>query len=478
LLYRFGIAVAIGALVGMERESSVHRQRESDEVVPEGESDQNAIGVRTMTLVALGGGLAGLTALQFGVAALATALVVFGALLVAAYLTSANRGDLGLTSELGALCVFLLGALCVWGRSDIAGPLAVLVAIVLSLKQSLHSLARRVEREDVNAVLKFAVLSVVILPVLPQSPLRVGDYLTPAAVKAPAEEPDAGTAPVASSSEAPVGSDVQASEIQASERGDPPWWHEFRIHPRKIWLMVVLISGISFLGYFAGKVIGAERGLVVTAVVGGLASSTAVSLSYAQRSHDNEPLVPQFAIGILAANAIMPLRLLVVVGLVAPPLFLPLSIPLLAMVIVAGLSALFLARRHTARESLGEVQLKNPFEIGSALKFGLLFGAVLSLAHVIQGSAGQLGLYALAVVTGLTDVDAIGLATANLVRDGAQTPRVAAVAITIAALSNTVVKAFFVVSAGSTALRKLALGAFGLMTLAAAAGVGGLLLWG
>ncbi|RMG11725.1 MAG: DUF4010 domain-containing protein, partial [Planctomycetota bacterium] len=255
-----------------------------------------------------------------------------------------------------------------------------------------------------------------------------------------------------------------------------PWYRDLSVHPRKIWFMVILISGISFAGYVLGKVLGAGRGLILTGVVGGLVSSTAVSLSYAQKSRTSPEHSRQLAIGILLANAIMPVRLLVVVGVIAPLLLGPLALPLLAMSGVAAAASLVLYLRERAQPRQEQaVPLKNPFELGPALQFGFLFGAVLFAAEVAQGFFGDAGLYAVAVVTGLTDVDAIGLAVANMVADGSQATSVGAITIALAATTNTLVKGGFVVTAGSARLRKITLLSFGIMAAAAAGGIA--LIW-
>ncbi|MGE0710550.1 MAG: DUF4010 domain-containing protein [Planctomycetota bacterium] len=505
VFYRYGVALAIGAMVGLERESSAQREAQrraaaraaaggapgtdlsvactsaEPPVAGEDPSASYAVGLRTTILLGLCGALAGHAGQLGATWVLAAALGVVGALLVTAYHDSVRRGDVGLTSEVSSVAVFLLGALCSYGRVDLAGPLGVVMTFTLALKEVLHRLARRIDAQDIQAALKFALLTVVILPLLPAEPLRLGDLVPqPRAAKRSAAAPSGGEAPVASASQAPVASGPQArgpasgatpTEMKPHEGGDS-WWRDLSITPRKVWWMVILIGAVGFTGYVLGQTLGTRAGLLLTAVVGGMVSSTAVSLSYAERSKEQDELSPQLAMGILAANAVMPLRLLVMVAVIAPALARSLALPLLAMVAVAGVSTLFLARRHRERSELGAVPQRNPFEVGPALKFGLLFGVVLLVAQAAQQRFGQGGLYAVALLTGLTDVDAIGLATANLVADGDQAVLVGAVTIALAVLSNTCVKGFFVFSAGSPALRRLALTAFGLMGLAAAAGIG------
>ncbi|MCA8926105.1 MAG: DUF4010 domain-containing protein [Planctomycetes bacterium] len=491
---RFGVALAIGALVGLERQVSASFEERHPDSAPEGvdapagdrpeggpsgepqeaassttrsaapaagdeprdgEPQEAASsttrsaapaagdepwerlqpgGLRTFMLVALFGAISAQLSLDGVTWIFPAALLVIGGLTLASYLSVAQReGDLGLTSEVSLVLVFLLGGLSVRGDMVFAGACAVAMSVVLSLKKGLHAGVGRIEPKDVSAVLKFAVLTVIVLPILPNEPLVLGEVL--------------------------------------GVKGDPLWWHALSLTPRKIWWMVVLISGVSFVGYVLGQALGAGRGLLLTGAVGGLVSSTAVTLSFAQRSTDRPDLSRQLAAGILVANALMPLRLLLVTSLIAPSLFVPSAIPMLGMVGVVGLALAVLVLRGRSDGATGDVALQNPFEIGPALKFGALFGVVLFLAQVLQELFGDAGLYALSVLTGLTDVDAIGLAVASMVSDGDRPALGGMTLIALAAISNTVVKGGFVATLGSPQLRRMALGWFAGMAAAAGGGI-------
>ncbi len=520
-LYRFGVALSIGALVGFERQSRFEQTPESyeggreqadapaqppedriraaiyasesarypvvttprpvetpDPVRPDSTPGrtwvpdfQQAVGLRTFILLALSGALA---ARVSGDAPwiFAISLLVVGAMIGASYVGSIRtQGDIGITSEISAFSVFLLGGLCTQGSTELAGALGVLVTVTLALKQGLHLLAQKIRKEDIQAVLKFAVLTLIILPILPKDPIPVGTYLPGGDVAAVV------SGDVAGAGVAAVESGIAVNGLPTTDTtgGDGPWWVSLSISPRKIWYMVILISGISFTGYVLGKWLGTGRGLILTGVVGGLVSSTAVSLSYSQKSKESPELSRQFAIGILLANAIMPVRLLVVVGVIALPLLSKLALPLLAMSAVGGLAALVLHIKSKGDAAqTAEVPLKNPFEIGPAIQFGILFGVVLFVAQIAQGFFGNTGLYAIAVLTGLTDVDAISLAVADLVSTGAQPVIAGAITIALAAISNTLVKGGFVATMGSPQLRRITLLSFGLMFAAAALGIAGL----
>ncbi|MCO5170421.1 MAG: DUF4010 domain-containing protein [Planctomycetes bacterium] len=394
---------------------------------------------------------------------LPAALLVVGALVLAGYLSDmARTGDLGLTSEVSAIITFLLGGIAVAGHTTVAAACAVAVTTILAFKRRLHELTWRLEQADIRAVLKFAVISVVVLPLLPAEPIVLGDVVARREV---AED----AAP-----EGPPAPDAAASDAPPSAPRARPWWHEVELAPRKVWYLVVLISAVSFCGYVLSKLLGPGRGLVVTGAVGGLVSSTAVSLSFSQRSREAPDLAPRLAMGVLLANAIMPLRLLLLVAVIDLAVALRLLLPLAAMALAGGACALWLHLRRRGEPGTGDVQLRNPFEITPALKFGAVFAAVLVLSQVAAARFGSAGTYALAVLSGVTDVDAIGLALSSQVGGGRLALATGVVGIVLAAISNTVVKGGLVAWFGAPRLRRITLVSFGLMLAAAAGGLAAL----
>jgi uncharacterized membrane protein (DUF4010 family) len=408
LALRFGAALGLGLLLGLERE----RKRDAELLFG---------GVRTFALIALLGAVGAFVEheLNEGWLVLA-AFVAVGALVVVSYTTTAARGELGITTEISALLAFIVGALCGWDRVGVASVATVVCLLLLTLKDYLHRLARRVELEDVEATLKFAVISVIILPLLPNeafgpSPLNV-------------------------------------------------------INPYKIWLMVVLIAGLNFLGYVLVKVLGNEHGLLVTGVLGGLVSSTAVTLGFSQRSRQEPAMSSAFVLAIVVSWTIMFLRVVVMVGLVNPALAAVLGLPLGLMVATGVLVSLALWRRTRSQETGVVTAGANPFEFGEAIKFGLLFGVVTVVAKAAEVYLGETGLYLAGAVAGLTDVDAISLSMANLATADTESLKVAARTIIIAVLSNTLVKAGMGVFLGAPALRRTLLLATLFLLIAAAAG--------
>lgn len=409
LAIRFGAALGLGLLLGLERE----RKRDAELLFG---------GVRTFALIALLGALGAFVERELYQGwLLLAAFVALSALVVVSYITSAARGALGITTEISALLAFIVGALCGWDRVGVASVATVVCLLLLTLKDYLHRLARRVELEDVEATLTFAVISVIILPLLPNETF-----------------------------------------------GPPPL---NVINPYKIWLMVVLIAGLNFFGYVLVKVLGNEHGLLVTGVLGGLVSSTAVTLSFSQRSRQEPAMSSGFVLAIVAAWTVMFLRVVVIVGLVNPSLAIVLGLPLGLMAAAAALVSLVLWRRGRSQET-GVVKAgANPFELGEAIKFGLLFGVVTVVAKAAEVYLGETGLYLAGAVAGLTDVDAISLSMASLATADTESLDVAAHTIVIAVLSNTLVKTGMALFWGTPALRRTLLLATLLILIAAAAGI-------
>jgi uncharacterized membrane protein (DUF4010 family) len=408
LALRFGAALGLGLLLGLERE----RKRDAELLFG---------GIRTFALIALLGAVAAFMEREIDQGWLIFAVfVALSALVIVSYATTAARGELGITTEVTALLAFIAGALCGWDKVGVASVTTVVCLLLLTLKDFLHGLARRVELADVEATLKFAVISVIILPLLPNETF--------------------GPPPV----------DV--------------------INPYKIWLMVVLIAGLNFLGYLLVKILGNEHGFLLTGVLGGLVSSTAVTLSFSQRSRQEPAMSSAFVLAIVVAWTIMFLRVVVMVGVVNRALAASLALALGCMAAAGLVVSLVLWRRSRTHEKGVVTAGANPFELSEAIKFGLLFGLVTIVAKAAQTYLGAAGLYLAGALAGLTDVDAISLSMANLAAANPESLVVAARTIVIAVLANTLVKAGMAGFMGAPALRRTIVLATVLLLFAGAAG--------
>ena len=332
------------------------------------------------------------------------AFVAILAVVVTAYNATAREGEDGATTEVSLLITFLIGALCSWGMLALAGAIAVVTMLMLALKGWLHNLAKRIEPSDVEATLKFAIITLMILPLLPNT-----DY-------------------------GPPGLEV--------------------INPYKTWLMVVLIAGLNFVGYILVKVVGREHGLGITGLLGGLVSSTAVTLSFSQRSRSEPSLAPVLALAILLAWTVMFFRVVIEVGVVNLSLAFDLVWGMLLMGAVSLVICIILWRRGRSQETAEVETGHNPFELGDAIKFGGLFAVVIFIASAAQAYFGNTGLYVAGALTGLTDVDAIALSMANLAQSDPANAGPAARTIVIAVISNTMVKCGMAIWLGAPSLRR------------------------
>jgi len=412
LLRNFLIALLIGALVGVERE----KHKAASQGLTFG-------GLRTFILFAEAGAVAAWLSAERDMPWLfvATVVAVAAVVTIGYVLESRAKPDaLGLTTELAAITVCLLGGAVMYGYAEIAVGLAITTSAVLAFKQPLHQLVDKMGMEDIYAALKLLIATFIGLPVLPREAVD-------------------------------------------------PWG---ALNPYQLWLLVILVSSLSLVGYVAVRWLGSARGALITGLTGGLVSSTAVSLAFARnsrtdrRAHAGDSL----AAGILLAWVMMFVRIGFAVAVVNSTLLAPLSLPFGIMTAVAAAAAgLFFLRgaraHHAAAAGTAEVPLKNPFSLWEAVKFCALFAVVLLLVKLTQTNFEAHGLYLIAAVAGLTDVDAITLSMASYAQQGGNAPTAVA-AIVVAALTNTIVKCGFVVVLGSAELRSRVLPATAAMIAA------------
>ena len=311
----------------------------------------------------------------------------------------------GLTTETAAVAVCLLGAACTTGYAQVALALGIAVSGVLAYKEPMHGLVARLGADDIAAGVKLLAATFIVLPLLPN---------------------------------------------QAVD----PWG---AIKPQSLWLLVVLIAALSLVGYVATRALGPGRGTALTGLTGGLVSSTAVTLGFARRSRDEDgDAAPALAAGVLLAWAVMSARVVVLAGFVHRPLVPPLLLPFGAMTLVTLVAVAWLLRSswRGAPGAQGSLELKNPFSLRSAVKFGLLFAVVLLLVAIVRQRFQGQGYYLLAALAGLTDVDAITLSIAQLARDGGTDLGTATGTLVTAALANTFVKCGIVLALARGALRR------------------------
>ncbi|MBI1181501.1 MAG: DUF4010 domain-containing protein [Alphaproteobacteria bacterium] len=373
------IALGIGAMIGVERGWSQRRQPEGGRVA----------GLRTFTLFGLLGGVAAVLAGLYGIAALVVTAAAAGAVVVVAMVNDrGNLTDRGITTEIALLVTFALGVLAGYGEHQVAVACAVVVTVLLGMKPPLHRWLETLHRAEMLAAFRLLVMSLVILPVLPN-------------------------------------------------RGFGPW---HALNPYVIWLMVVLISAMSFGGYMAVKWAGPHRGLMVTGFLGGMTSSTAISVAMARTARDAPGLEAISAAAALAGSTVMYLRILVAAAVFSPALALALAAPMAAMTL-AGLATLAVIWPRGAQARTGGTappRLK-PFDLGIPLRFGAILAVVMVAAAALRAWLGNSGLLVVSGIAGLTDVDAPTLTAANMVTAGLD-PAIGRAAVLIAAGVNVLVK--------------------------------------
>jgi len=406
-LQAFATSIGIGLLIGLERER---------------QSDLKA-GLRTFALVGLLGSISALlTQITDSGWILAAGLLAVAAMMIAAHVSDPlDTGDPGTTSVVALMVCYALGAMVWYGYSSTAVMLAIATTVLLYFKTELHGISKSLTHIDLLSILQFGVLSLVILPILPDR--NFGPY-------------------------------------QA-------------LNPHNIWWMVVLISGVSLAGYAALRVTGAQHGAALIGLFGGLVSSTATTMIFSRHARADVNLVRTAMLVVLLANVVVLIRLGVVSFVVAPAIFVPLA-GVLGAGLVLGLAVAFWGWRQLENGAAVPMpKISNPTEIRTALTFGGLYALVLVLSAWLQDVAGNRGLYLLALASGLTDVDAITLSSLRMFSMDKLTAAQTVTAITLATLSNLAFKTGLVVVIGGAALARRTLPGFA----AIAAGlVGGLLL--
>ncbi len=381
-LPRYVAALAIGLLMGLERERNPAAKA----------------GLRTFALTALFGVLASHLADKIGAPLLIVAgLLLAGGMIIAAYLRQpVESGDPGTTTVSAVLVCYGLGVLCWLDELQLAAMLGIGSTVLLYFKAELRGISQTLTRRDLISILQFGVLSLIVLPLLPN-------------------------------------------------QGFGPYG---ALNPHQIWWMVVLISGISLAGYAALRIVGQNRGTILIGLLGGLVSSTATTLTFSRNARDNEIMGRLAIVVIVLANLMVLVRLAVVVSVLSGTMFLKLAPILAAGLVAGGLAAWYGLHKLKPSGEAPELTLSNPTEIRSAVTFGLIYAVVLLASAWLSDMAGPRGLYAIATASGLTDVDAITLSTLRLFNLQSITANEAVIAVLIAFVANLIFKSGLVWTIG------------------------------
>lgn len=400
ILQTVGIALVLGMLVGLQREIK----------------DKQIAGFRTFGLVTVFGAIVGLIAQETG-----GWVIVAGFLSIIAVIVMGNviklqteRVQYGMTTEVSLLLMFSVGAWLPYGSWTVAAAIAGGTALILYSKPQFKGIIGRLEDTDIRAIMQFVLISLIILPIVPNETYGPFDVF----------------------------------------------------NPRLIWLLVVLITGISLIGYLLYKFVGQRAGVLLGGILGGLISSTATSVSYARLSLSGPSAAHSAAVVMVIASSMTYVRMLIEIGVVAPGHFYELALPVVILAVVTIAVAWYVYSRLPAT-GVEVPEQKNPSELRTALGFAAFFVLILFLMAAANHWLHDEALFAVAIVSGLADMDAITLSTAHLVSEGAIDVDRGWRLILTAFVTNTLFKFGIAVSLGHAGLRRHLAGAFGVIALAA-----------
>jgi uncharacterized membrane protein (DUF4010 family) len=392
------LSLGLGLLVGMQRESV----------------NSKTAGIRTFPLITLSGTICGLLAKEFDGWIVAAGLLAVTLLVVVGNLhrMKNDTAGSGITTEIAVLVMYGMGAYLVFGEKIIAVVITGVVTVLLHFKATLHGWVKRFGADDLKAIMQFVLISMIILPVLPD-----------------------------------VTYDRYAS-----------------LNPKNIWLMVVLIVGIGLVGYFIYKFIGSKAGVLLGGVLGGLISSTATTISYSRMARNTEAVTRLAAFVILTASAVSLVRVMIEISVVAPSSFrsfiYPLAAELLVMIILVVI--LFFQNRKEKTEMPAQ---NNPAELKGALIFALLYGAISFISAAVKENFNDQALYVVSIISGLTDLDAITLSTAKMTEEKGLETDLGWRLILVATLSNLVFKGGMAMVMGTRQLGRVLGILFGILII-------------
>jgi len=401
------VALLLGAIIGLERGWDAREQKSGERIA----------GIRTFALVGLLGVISAVLAQEITEWAFPVLLVSVVAMAIVAYSERLEHiRNFSITGMVGMVLTFCFGAVAVAVDPVIATAAAVVTAIILDNKEEIHGWVNKLKEHELDAALKLLLISVVMLPLLPNEKMGPGGVL----------------------------------------------------NPREIWWMVVMIASISFVGYFAIRVAGTRKGILFTSLFAGLSSSTALTLHFARQASKTPQLNAQFATGILIACGTMFPRILVYCLVINPDLLPSLIWPVLVMTALLYGPALFIWRKNDRELQVSQPTLnQNPLDLTSALVFGALLTAILLMGEFLGNWLGDAGIYFLAATSGIADVDAITLSLTRM-SNNSLAMGTAVIGIVIAAATNNLVKSAL---AGFVGNRQIGLLVGGPMVLSLAAGL-------
>ena len=388
ILKFLAVALAAGLIIGFER--GWHERTTAE--------GQRVAGIRTFALIGLSGDLVSIIGVSLSVALSVAITLGFVGLLVAIRIGARDASDIGATTEVASIVAFSLGVLAGMGHvvPKIAG--AVVTALLLGAKPALHRWLSAIEEKELSATLQFLLISAVVLPLLPNE--GYGPYVA--------------------------------------------------LNPYRLWLMVVLVAGLSFAGYLIVKLMGTGRGVILTGITGGLVASTATSLALLRAARVDSEVRSSVPAAVIATNTIMVMRMPLLAIAIHPPLLPNIAIPFAALALAGlGLTAALWPSEQVSREPRAPIVHSNPLALQTALGFAVVLAIVTLLVEAIKNRVGTVGIYGLATLSGLIDVDAITLSLADQASRQLDAD-VVAVGLICASGTNTLVKIAIAIAIGPT----------------------------
>ncbi len=381
----------IGLMIGLQRSLTYILQKE-----------QFFMGSRTFALIALAGYMAGWLGSEIDGFVLVVTLTIAAFIAMTYHFKVTKLGKLGITTQIAAFITYLIGLMVWYDLQNYAIFIAVLIIVLLEIKPKLQQIERHISPTDIDSVILLLVMTFVILPVLPDK--MIGPY------------------------------------------------HLF--NPYKTWVMAIIISALSFVGYIAIKILGQKHGVLVTGAAGGLISSTAVSITLSEIFPKRVDLIPIYAAGITISWTFMFIRVFVETLIIDVQLAKIVAIPYLLTAAIGLVYVYYLYKRApTAEVEFHNPKLeKNPLQLSEAIKFGILFGIIYGAISFVENRYGDIGVYVVSVISGITDVDAITLSLSEMAKEQRLTQLAALTGIVAASYTNTIVKLAIVYWLGGRAL--------------------------
>lgn len=402
-IIRLIVAIGIGSVIGLERQFRAMK-----------ENSQGFAGIRTFIFLVLLGFIAALFYYLFSPWVYVALFLGVSILTATTYWFSASKGDRGTTTEFSSLLAFVLGSMVLVGLIEISLMIMVLIVLVLSSKFRIKTIVGMITAEELYDFIRFVVIALLIFPFLPDH--TYGPY------------------------------DV--------------------LNPKEIGWVIILTSGLGFVGYILAKFLGARKGILLGGIVGGLVSSTAVTWIYAKKSKESEGLSESCATAILAAASIMFIRVMIWTFIFNQTLFNSL-IPSIGLIFLSAIgTTLYFFFKGKNKEINGtEVPLTKPLDLKGAMVFGIIYILILLIVSYANETLGESGTLVSSAIAGFSDIDAITISISKLTGETLELS-IGSIAILIAVISNTLVKMGIGIYAGSRELRKILLIGYGTMFLA------------